>query len=607
MNKTFSNSLFFIVLAAVFFAAVFVNNLLFKDFSVDLTEQKVFSLSPGTNNILGELDEPINLYFFLSDTSSKGMTGIRDYATRVQSLLREYERKANGKIKLEFIDPEPFSEAEDRAASFGLTAAPTGVGQDTVYFGLAGTNSLDDGMVISFFDPQKEAFLEYDISKLVYQLSEPEPIKLTLITDLQISGQQNPLTGQSTPPSVIYQQLQSFFDLTLISNSAERLPSDTDVLMVLHPQSMPESLTNSIDQYLMSGGKAMMFIDPHYESDPMNQMGAVGVNASSFDLLEKYGIGVNTADVVLDALTGLEVRAKNGQVIRHLGFVGLGEGNISRSDITSADLESINGASFGEVSILPSANKLNFLPLLTSSENAGLMSNNMYASTALPEDIADKFVNQQTQYVLAARIQGSAESIIAPSAQTDMANFIDSTNDLNIVVVADADITADRFWVQQSNFFGQNVFSPFANNGDLIINVLENLGGSEGLIGIRSRGSFARPFTKVQDIQVLAEEKFRQQEQRLQAQLAQTETQLAELQTQSDSLTLSAQQQQAIDDFTQQKIAIRKSLRDVQYQLDKDIDELGNILKIINIIIAPLVLIGVIFVVARLARKKAAS
>ncbi len=607
MNKTFSNSLFFIVLAAVFFAAVFVNNLLFKDFSVDLTEQKVFSLSPGTNNILGELDEPINLYFFFSDTSSKGMTGIRDYATRVQSLLREYERKANGKIKLEFIDPEPFSEAEDRAASFGLTAAPTGVGQDTVYFGLAGTNSLDDGMVISFFDPQKEAFLEYDISKLVYQLSEPEPIKLTLITDLQISGQQNPLTGQSTPPSVIYQQLQSFFDLTLISNSAERLPSDTDVLMVLHPQSMPESLTNSIDQYLMSGGKAMMFIDPHYESDPMNQMGAVGVNASSFDLLEKYGIGVNTADVVLDALTGLEVRAKNGQVIRHLGFVGLGEGNISRSDITSADLESINGASFGEVSILPSANKLNFLPLLTSSENAGLMSNTMYASTALPEDIADKFVNQQTQYVLAARIQGSAESIIAPSAQTDMANFIDSTNDLNIVVVADADITADRFWVQQSNFFGQNVFSPFANNGDLIINVLENLGGSEGLIGIRSRGSFARPFTKVQDIQVLAEEKFRQQEQRLQAQLAQTETQLAELQTQSDSLTLSAQQQQAIDDFTQQKIAIRKSLRDVQYQLDKDIDELGNILKIINIIIAPLVLIGVIFVVARLARKKAAS
>ena len=607
MNKTFSNSLFFIVLAAVFFAAVFVNNLLFKDFSVDLTEQKVFSLSPGTNNILDELDEPINLYFFFSDTSSKGMTGIRDYATRVQSLLREYERKANGKIKLEFIDPEPFSEAEDRAASFGLTAAPTGVGQDTVYFGLAGTNSLDDGMVISFFDPQKEAFLEYDISKLVYQLSEPEPIKLTLITDLQISGQQNPLTGQSTPPSVIYQQLQSFFDLTLISNSAESLPTDTDVLMVLHPQSMPESLTNSIDQYLMSGGKAMMFIDPHYESDPMNQMGAVGVNASSFDLLEKYGIGVNTADVVLDALTGLEVRATDGQVIRHLGFVGLGEDNISRNDITSADLDSINGASFGEVSILPSANKLNFLPMLTSSENAGLMSNTMYASTALPEDIADKFVNQRTQYVLAARIQGSAESIIAPMAQAGVANFIASTNDLNIVVVADADITADRFWVQQSNFFGQNVFSPFANNGDLIINVLENLGGSEGLIGIRSRGTFARPFTKVQDIQVLAEEKFRQQEQRLQAQLAQTETQLAELQTQSDSLTLSVQQQQAIDDFTQQKIAIRKSLRDVQYQLDKDINELGNILKIINIIIAPLVLIGFIFVVARLARKKAAG
>lgn len=352
MIKTLSNSLFFILLALVFFGAVLISNSFLKGVNVDLTDQKVYSLSAGSEVIVNDLDEPINLYFFFSEASSAGMTGIRDYALRVKSLLLEYEGKSKGKINLEIIDPAPFSEAEDRAASFGLTAAPTGFAQDSVFFGLVGTNTLDDSMIIGFFDPQKESFLEYDVSSLLFQLSQPEPIKLTLLTDLQLAGGQNPLTGQSIPKNVLYQQLQEFFDISLLSSSDFALPDNTQLLMILHPQNLNVDLLRSIDQYLLQDGKALVFMDPHYESDPMVQMGSVGANSSDLPLLAHYGIQVSNENVVLDAQTGLEVRSGNNQIIRHLGFLGLARAQINGDDITSADLDSLNGASFGSLRVL---------------------------------------------------------------------------------------------------------------------------------------------------------------------------------------------------------------------------------------------------------------
>lgn len=611
MKKTFSNILFFTLVAVVFFIAVLINNMFSKGINIDLTQEQIYSLSAGSEKIIKGIKEPINLYFFFSQSTSSGMTSLRDYASRVESMLREYEFKSGGRINLEIIDPEPFSEAQDRAASFGLTAAPTGLGEDSVYFGLAGTNALDDGMIIGFFDPQKEAFLEYDISKLIYQLSEPQAIKLTLLTDLEVAGGQSPLTGQDAPPYVLYQQLSTFFELELISSSDTALPQQTEVLMVLHPQNISAELSHSIDQFLMKGGKALFFIDPHFESDPMAQMGSVGANSSSFNLLEHYGIKVNTAEVVLDAQTGLEVLGSEEKVIRHLGFLGLDSQYINKDDIASADLDSINGASFGYIELLE-GNQLKSTDLLLSSLNTSTMLSLDYAGIRDPENLNADFVNHQTQRVLASRIYGPAKSILNNNSSnqsealgSEYTNFVKQTDNLHLVVIADADIAADRFWVQQSNFFGQAVFSPFANNGDLIINVLENLGGSEGLIGIRSRGTFARPFTKVQGILVKAEEKFREQEQLLQTQLEETEAQILQLQNQSNSLTLSAGQQKAIDTFTKHKIQIRKSLREVQFQLDKDIDALGNKLKLINIAIAPLLIVLLLFGVAKISAKRA--
>ncbi|MGQ8365138.1 Gldg family protein [Glaciecola sp. 1036] len=605
MQKSLSNALFFILLVALFFAAVLVNNLLFKGVNLDLTENRVYSLSAGTESILTDLEEPINLYFFFSDSSSKGMTSLRNYAEQVETILRKYEARAQGKINLEVIDPEPFSEAEDRASTFGLTGVSAGAANDAIYFGLAGTNALDDTKVIGFFDPSKESFLEYDISKLIYQLSNPAPVKVSVVTALPLEGGQNPLTGQPEPANVAYTQLTQLFDVQLVDVSADKLPEETQVLILWHPQGLGQDLLYAVDQYLMAGGKALAFVDPHYESDQMAMLGGAGANASSLPLLSSYGIQVNLDKVVLDAQLGLEIRGQQGNVIRHLGYLGLGEAQINDKDITTADLDSINGASFADITV-DKQSGLRMVPLLSSSVNTATIDSEEYALQRDPQSLSNNIEIQEQKHTLAARVVGSVKSHFAQDEEVQGADFKESTDSLNLAVFADADILSDRFWVQQSNFFGQMVFNPFANNGDLLTNLVENYGGSEGLIGIRSRGTFARPFIKVQELSVIAEEKFREQEQLLQQRLQETEAQLAQLQSQqTESLTLTPEQQATINNFVEQRVEIRKALRDVQFQLDKDIDSLGNILAIINIVVAPVSLVLLLFVIARLSRRKA--
>jgi ABC-type uncharacterized transport system involved in gliding motility auxiliary subunit len=308
---------------------------------------------------------------------------------------------------------------------------------------------------------------------------------------------------------------------------------------------------------------------------------------------------------VLDALTGLEVRNPDGGINRHLGFLGLTREQINSNDITTSDLDSINGASFGTLALGPNS-LLTQTVLLSSSSSSDLMPSQSYMATRNPAVFTDSFTKGDKPFTLAARYSGIASSHFAQlPTGNDIEALVTQTTSLNLVVIADADIAADRFWVQQSNFFGETVFTPFANNGDFILNMLENLSGSAKLIGIRSRGTFARPFTKVQAIQVVAEEKFREQEKRLQAQLEETEVQLEALQTEGDSLALSAEQESAITQFTEQRIAIRKSLRDVQFQLQRDIDELGDKLKLINIVATPLALVLLLFLSAKMFTKRA--
>lgn len=609
MQNKATSYVFLFLLVTLFFALVTLNNQLLSGVRLDLTENQVYSLSDGSKRIVEGIDEPVNLYFFYSDKASKGMTSLRNYANRVESLLREYEQISGGNIKLQVIDPEPFSEAEDQAAQFGLTAASIGLAGDAIYMGLAATNSLDDQKTIAFFDPQQESFLEYEVSKLIYQLSEPEAVKVSVLTDLPISGGQNPMTGRFDPAWTFFTQLQQLYQVEKIDSSATELPADTDVLLVVHPKNLSDALLFSIDQFVMKGGKLMAFVDPHNESDPMammGPMGGMGANGSSMTaLFDAWGVGFDGTQVLLDAEAGLDIRTQTGGVARHFGFVGFGPAQLDREDVTTAGLEIVNGASFGALTHDPELG-VTWQPLLYSTQNAGFMAADSYAMIRDPEALAREFTNTQKRYVLAARLSGQAKSAF-PEAPEGVAgqSVVNNTDLLNVLLVADADLLSDRFWVQQSNFFGQTIFTPFANNGDWVTNAVENLGGNNALISIRSRGTFARPFTRVEALTVAAEAKFREQEQLLQQQLEDTEAQLAQLQGQQAEggmLVMSDEQQTAVDDFLQRKIEIRKALRDVRHQLDKDIENLGNWLKFINIAVAPLALMLVLMIFSRVFR-----
>lgn len=592
---TFSVNLFLI--SVVFIALVFINNQLLSSARLDLTENQVYSLSQGSKQVLKEIEEPINLYFFFSDKASKNMTSLRNYANRVESLLSEYETFANGKLKLQVLDPQAFSEQEDQADQFGLTAANIGAAGEAIYMGLAATNALDEKKVIAFFDPQKEGFLEYEISKLIYQLSEPEPVNITLITDLVLKGGQNPMTGQVDPPWTFLTQLEELYTVEKLTSETISLPVNTDVLMLVHPEEYSDTLLFAIDQYALSGGKILAFLDAHNESDQMAMMVGTMPSVSSSNLerlINAWGVQFDSDNVLLDAMAGLDIRTQEGGVTRHFGFVGFTTDQLDRNDVLTSNLEVLNGASFGVFSQIEGS-ETNWTPLVKSTLNSDLMDTGTYAMTQDPEQLAKAYQSDNQAYVLAARLSGPAKSAFEQTPEEiEPTEIVKSTDNLNVILVGDTDMLADRFWVQQSNFFGQTIYTPFANNGDFITNAVENLGGSDALISIRSRGVFSRPFSKVDELTVIAEQKFRKQEEILQKQLEETEQQLLQLQNQQvevGALIISPEQQLAIDEFMQKKVTIRKSLRDVRHQLDKDIESLGNWLKLVNIAIAPFILI----------------
>ncbi len=611
MKNTFSNPISMLLLVVLFFALVMLNNQLFQSARFDLTEDEVYSLSDGSREILQQIDEPIHLYLFFSDKSSEGLTTLRNYANRVQSLLQEYESASNGLLKLHLIDPEPFSEAEDQAVEFGLTGAALSSSSDAIYFGLAGRNALDDELQIPFFDPQKERFLEYDISQLVYQLSSPDPLTVGVLSGINMAGGQNPMTGQFDPPWRFYSQLQELYEVQSIGPDTSKIPSGIDVLLLVHPKDLSEPMRFAIDQFVLGGGKLVAFVDPHHESNPMSAASGMGANPSDVgNLFESWGIKADLENVLLDAASGLELRTQTG-VVKHVGVIGLDRSLLDEDDVVTSSLDVINGASFGTLDKTDDS-QLSMITLVKSSEFSSSVSSMEYAMTRDPQELPGLMGQAQTNYVLAARYSGIAKSafesgIDAVGGGTDKSDHIGEA-EINVIVVADTDVLADRLWVTQANFFGQTIFTPFADNGALLTNAVENMGGSNALISIRSRGTYSRPFTRVQELTVLAEMKFREQEQLLEQQLVETEQTLGELESQnaeSGNLVLTKEQRQAIDDFNQQRIDIRKELREVRHRLDKDIERLGSMIKFINIGVMPILLVLLLMFAARALRIRA--
>lgn len=623
-----------IALAIVLLLALnILSSAIFKSSRLDLTENNLYTLSEGTENILSKLEEPVTLRFFFSEKLATGIPSLSNYARQVRELLEEYAALSKGKVKLIVSDPEPFSDEEDQAVQNGLQGVPIDAAGSTAYFGLVGTSATDDKEVIPFFQAEKEATLEYEMTRLVYKLSNPKKAVVGLITALPMSGSgpANPMMGMQsqTPEWMILNQIKQMFDLRELQKDVDKIPDDIDVLMLAHPKGLSEKTLYAIDQFVLGGGRALVFVDPHAEGeevirDPNNPMAGFGPKNSDLKkLLTAWGVELVNGQLAADIESAARVSISQGprpQAIDYVVWLQLQEDNFDSKDFVTSDLKQLAMASSGYLKVKEGVGTT-VTPLIQTSNKAMNVPVSRIQFQPNPMGLLDSYRSGGERLMLAARINGTVKTAFpngAPDGSGDTQSSVagadphatktapkpagdkkptgltESKEPINVIVVADSDMLDDKFWVNVQNFFGQRIAVPRNNNGVFVSNAIDNLTGSNDLIGLRSRGNFSRPFEKVKEIQREAEKNFRTREKELQAKLRETEQKITELQRQkgaNSSTILSSAQRNEIANFRKEQVKTRKALRNVQHELRKDIEHLGTILKVLNIVLVPIVII----------------
>jgi len=591
-----------LALALLFIGLTLLFNQTLRGWRLDLTANRLYTTAPGTDRILASIKEPINLYFFYSEKAAQQLPQLKSYGTHVREFLEELVARSNGKLRLHVIDPQPFSEEEDRAAELGVRGTPlAGAGQ--FYFGLAGTNATDGHEAIEFFDPNKEQFLEYEVMKRVYQLANPKKPVVAWLSTLPMDASFDPQTGQMREPWLVYSEARQLFDVRPLAATATRIDPDVNLLVLVHPKNLAPATQFAIDQYALRGGHILLFVDPIAEADSppgaaQNPMAAMGADKSSHlePLLKAWGVQFNPAEVVADRGHALAVTMRQGEEpVVHLGVLGLEKDSFA-DDVITAGLSNVNMATAGALAPLPDA-KVRFEPLLQSSTDAELMPAERFRMLLDPASLLDGFKPTGKRYTLAARVSGAVRTafpqgpptgVTLPAGQLDLKS---STRPLNLIVFADTDMLSDFLWVRTQNFFGQRLAEAWASNGDIVQNALDNLSGSAELISVRGRATFTRPFERVEALRRAANERFHAKEQELEHQLQSTEEKLTALQNkggaQSAALLITPEQEQEIEHFRLEKLRIRKELRAVRAGLDADIKSLGTRLKLLDIVVAP--------------------
>lgn len=596
-----------LLLAVLFLVLTIISGSALRGMRVDLTEQGLYTLSSGSVDILKSLEEPVTLNFYFSEDASADFPMVRNFARRVQELLDEMSERADGQLVVSRIDPAPFSEAEDRAAGYGLEAVPTGRGDDSLYLGVVGTNMIDGLEVLPFLSPAREQFLEYELMRAIYLLSRPDKPAVGLLDGLGMRGGFDMQTAQTRPPWAIHDQIHELFDVKTISADDDSLPKEIEALVLVHPQNLGEALVEDIERFLAGGGRLLAFVDPWAESaapdNPDDPVAAMSMDrASDLSLLfDAWGLKLDSNRFVADAGLGLQISLGQGSgTVRHAGILGVAAENMSSDDVITGELDAVNVATVGHLA-LDDDSSLTLEPLLQSSSRADLLDTGQLQFLQDPAELMDQMGATGELYVLAARLGGQA-SYMQPEQ--------DEKYDLNALVVADADVLADHFWVSRQQFFGTTLLEPFAGNGDFVINAIDNLLGNAALISIRSRAVSNRPFKLVDSLRREAEQDLRSTEQRLEAELAETEQRLSELQQARGDTNLSIlteEQEAELNRFMDQRLDIRRQLRQVRHELDARIEALGTRLKIINIALMPIIVTAFALGLLVFRRRRAAA
>jgi len=586
---------------------------------LDTTAERIYTLSTGTQGLLGKIEEPITLDFYFTKSATGLPIAYKNYATRVEEMLRQYARASRGKITLNVIDPRPDTPEEERATAARIQPQLIPTTGEQIQFGLVATQA-EQHKTLSALNPQREPFLEYDLSQLIYSVQQIDKKKLGLLTSLPLQGTSPQeaqmmmmMRQQPQPGQFVTTEWEKTFQIIRIEPTATELPAGLDALAVIHPQNLAPKLQFAVDQFILGGRPVFLAVDPasqyfKRQSNPQQSMlGGPTPNVSSdfAPLLLAYGINYDPQKIVGDLENATQVQTQGGQLARYPVWLNLRRANFNA---TSAPTGQLNSALFIEPGFLTAQTGANttFTPLVESSAQSGDV-----AAMALQFPQPDAIARQITptgKKTLAALVTGKFKTAFpagapqepdkkdaAPATSPTPATpaLSESKTTSTLFVIADTDWLFDDYSIRKMNFFGQTAAEPFNDNLAFAANTLEFLSGSSDLISLRGKGNSVRPFEVVRTMEIEANKKYQEKLSALEFRLQQVQTKLSELQGkkgEAQKLVASPEITKAIGDFQKQQATLQSERREIRRALREDIDALENRLLLINLLASPLLI-----------------
>ncbi|HRK63557.1 MAG TPA: Gldg family protein [Terricaulis sp.] len=605
----------FAVFAALAFALMFLaGNLLanswLRSWRLDLTQDQIYSISPGTQTILNELSEPVTLTLYYSRDAGAAVPQLQTYAGRVREVLQTYAARARGRVRFVEVNVEAFTEQEDEAAEAGLQPFRPYQGADPIYFGLVGANAIDDTRGIPFFDPQREAYLEYELTRLIYELENPTRTRVGLITSLNL----DPNAGAAGRPnnSVFAAEMGRLLQVTKLAPDFTDIP-DVDVLAIIHPGALSEAQLYAIDQFILRRGRAFIAVDPASMMaqeqgaagfDPFNPTLPTPTSSTLEPLLTRWGVAFS-GDVVLDGDGALPIRVQrpdNGQTVDMPQplFFAIPADALNRDDLMTAWLR--RGINFGMAGGLNVTQRpgLESTPLARTSGDTMRIPAQAALARPSPFELAGIWRQAGGRVeTVAVRLSGVVETAFpngAPEGATPPAQPLTrSQASAEIVIVADADFLDDIFYIDP------NSGASAADNASFALNAIDVLGGSDALVSLRSRAPAERRMEMIDDLEREAQAAIDSREEELRADLEATEARLAQLQAQgrgsgafSGNLgaELTPEEAALVRDLEVRIADVRGELRRTERELRGDVERLEALVVFINVWLGPLLVAG---------------
>ncbi|MBC7660954.1 MAG: Gldg family protein [Chitinophagaceae bacterium] len=578
---------------------IFLLVLLARDAHVrwDLTEENLYTLSGGTKDIIERLEKPVHADFYF--TRSNIPSSMKHYGQRIEELLREYAATSPKTFRLRLIDPIQDSEEEVQARIAGMHAV-TGPNGENSYLGLA-LRQGDHSLSIPLFNVQTEAQLEYELTESIVRLAQAAKPSLGIMSELPLVGDELGENSTLRNDWAFISALRSLYQIVSVPIAAESIPETLQTLILVHPKNLNNKTLYAIDQFLMRGGKMLVFLDAFCRFEINYPNGGQNHNSFSSQLthfLEPWGVIFHNETLVGDESRAMHVQM--AQMSYDYPFqMQLIEADMNHELSISKSLQKINLLEAGWFEIKKDA-PYSFEPLITAGESSGLVKTDLTEYMS-PQQITAELKPDGESRIVAGLLKGRWKSTFKAAPDGSFFGYkAQAEQEGAIVVVSDVDFLTDAFTVDKIQTMGQMVYKPKGDNISFIMNALEFINGHQDLIAIRSRIHVDRSLKRIVAIERRVAEQFQGKDATLAARLAEIQEKLSQWEGQQSNevgQVVSKEQLLTIQELRESEAKVRRERRLLKDATEAQLDHLKTNIMILHMGFAPLtVLLGLFWV-----------